>query len=96
MLLNSKNKNNIDSISFLTIGALAILYISNLINNVIPLYIISIVQLIISVISYINIQKEDKKVFKYLLIKGMMSIFDLLCVLVDVQIRELNRWYIAI
>jgi len=67
ILLNSKNKNNIDSISFITIGALAIFHISNLINNVIPLYIISIIQLGISVVSYINIQKEEKKVFKYLI-----------------------------
>lgn len=64
ILLNSKN--NIDSISFVTIGALAILYISNLINNVIPLYIISIVQSGVVIASYINTNADGKKVCGFL------------------------------
>lgn len=64
ILLNSKN--NIDSISFVTIGILAILYISNLINNVIPLYIISIVQLGVVIASYINTHEDGKKVCSFL------------------------------
>jgi len=92
ILLNLKNKKDIESIAFITIGILGILCILNLIDHVIPLYIITIVQLMISIVSYINTKQENKKIFKYFIY--VFSNLVLYSLLIDLNIGRNILYYI--